>query len=167
MKRFLFILMSLIAISSYAQNWELCEEGMQSSVYSCDYARVFDSVNYKFKNVDINKIAIKFIVTKDNIQFVTYGIPKGRVMFFADTEFGWFNFVKQEDNACYYEFEPVEECYDEYYHHVNEILEIFKTKDTFSIFITTAPYGECDDYSFKYVSSKGNFNELYNSIIKN
>jgi hypothetical protein len=166
MKRFLFILMSLIAISSYAQNWELCKEGMQSSVYICDYAKVTDYVNFKSINVDVNKIAIKFIVTKDNIQFVTYGIPKDRVMFLAHTEFGRFDFVKQEDNACYYEFKPTKECYDEYYHHVNEVLEIFKTNDEFSIYITTAPYGEANDYKFEYVSSKDNFNELYNSIKK-
>jgi hypothetical protein len=158
--------MSLIAISSYAQNWELCEEGMQSSVYSCDHARVFDSMNGRFKDVDISKIAVKFIVTKDNIKFVTYGIPKDFVMFFAYTKYGWFDFVKQEDNACYYEFKPIEECYEDYYHHLNEVLEVFKTEDTFSIYITTAAYGETDDYVFEYVSSKNNFNELYNLIKK-
>jgi hypothetical protein len=167
MKRFLFILFSFIAISSYAQNWESCKEGIQSSVYMCDDARVFDYVNWKPEEIDISKIAVKFIVTKDNIQLVTYGMPKNTIWCFAHTEYGVFKFIKQEDNACYYEFEPIEECYDEYYHDVNEVLEIFKTEDTFKIYITTAAYGEVDDYIFNYVSSKNNFNELYNSIIKN
>jgi hypothetical protein len=166
MKRLLFILMSLIAISSYAQNWELCKEGMQSSVYICNYARVFDYIKGDFKKVDTSKIAVKFIVTKDNIQLVTYGLPNSILWCFAHREYGVFKFIKQEDNACYYEFEPTEECYDEYYHHVNEILDIFKTEDKFTFVICDAPYGETDDYDFEYISSKDNFNELYNLIKK-
>jgi hypothetical protein len=158
--------MSLIAISSYAQNWEYCKEGMQSSVYICYNARVMDYVKYRFKEVDTSKIAVKFIATKDNVQLVTYGLPKDVLWCFAHREFGVFKFVKQEDNACYYEFEPTEEYYDEYYHHVNEILDIFKTEDKFTFVICSAPYGESDYYYFEYVSSKDYFNELYNSIKK-
>jgi hypothetical protein len=159
--------MSLIAISSYAQNWELCKEGMQSSVYVCKRAKVIDYVNWKLKDVDINKIAVKFIVAKDNIQLVTYGLNYPDYLYFGHFKFGVFKFIKQEGNACYYDFEPIEELNgDECYNSLNEILEAFKTEDTFGFIIITSTCGESDDYSFEYVSGKDSFNKLYNSIIK-
>jgi hypothetical protein len=166
MKRFLFILISLIAISSYAQNWEYCKEGMQSSVYICYNARVPDFINYKFKKVDTSKIAVKFIITKDNIQLVTYGLDYPSYLYYIGRKYGTFKFVKQEGAAYYYEFKPEDEIYDEFYNSLDDILEDFKTYEDFHFGISTAPYGESDDYGFRYISSKEYFNELYNSFKK-